>query len=79
MTLLAQLVVAFWILLINVFTFYTIRIWEAGRIRKDLIKMYRFFGAYFYSNFISIYKYNSFQEKPVGNVNVVLFQPELDP
>ena len=71
---------SFWILLINVFTFYTIRIWEAGRIRKDLIKNVAIISALiFIPIFISIYKYNRFQEKPVGNVNVVLLQPELDP
>ena len=71
---------SFWILLINVFTFYTIRIWEAGRIRKDLIKNVAIiFALIFIPIFISIYKYNSFQEKPIGNVNVVLLQPELDP
>ena len=71
---------SFWILLINVFTFYTIRIWEAGRIRKDLMKNVAIiFALIFIPIFISIYKYNSFQEKPIGNVNVVLLQPELDP
>ena len=71
---------SFWILLINVFTFYTIRIWEAGRIRKDLIKNVSILMAViFLPVLISVYKYNSFQEKPVGNVNVVLLQPELDP
>ena len=71
---------SFWILLINVFTFYTIRIWEAGRIRKYLIKNVAIISALiFIPIFISIYKYNSFQEKPIGNVNVVLLQPELDP
>jgi apolipoprotein N-acyltransferase len=29
---------SFWILICNVLVFYTIRIWEAGRIRKSLIK-----------------------------------------
>ena len=71
---------SFWILLINVFTFYTIRIWEAGRIRKDLIKNVAILMAViFLPILISVYKYNSYQEKPVGNVNVVLLQPELDP
>ena len=71
---------SFWILLINVFTFYTIRIWEAGRIRKDLMKNVAIiFALIFIPIFLSIYKYNSFQEKPIGNVNVVLLQPELDP
>ena len=71
---------SFWILLINVFTFYTIRIWEAGRIRKDLIKNVTILLVLiFIPIFISIYKYNSFEEKPIGKVNVVLLQPELDP
>lgn len=71
---------SFWILLINVFTFYAIRIWEAGRIRKDLIKNVTILLVLiFIPIFISIYKYNSFQEKPIGKVNVVLLQPELDP
>ncbi len=29
---------SFWILIINVLAFYALRIWEAGRVRKDLIK-----------------------------------------
>ena len=29
--------------------------------------------------FISLYKYNSYQEKPIGEVNVALLQPKLDP
>ena len=71
---------SFWILLINVFTFYTIRIWEAGRIRKDLIKNVSILMAVIFLPVLtSVYKYNSFQEKPIGNVNVVLLQPELDP
>ena len=71
---------SFWILLINVFTFYTIRIWEAGRIRKDLIKNVSILMAViFLPILLSVYKYNSYQEKPVGNVNLVLLQPELDP
>ena len=71
---------SFWILLINVFGFYTIRIWEAGRVRKDLFKNIAIFLALiFIPIFISFYKYNSYQEKPVGEVNVALLQPKLDP
>lgn len=71
---------SFWILLINVFGFYTIRIWEAGRIRKDLFKNVAIFLALiFMPIFISLYKYNSYQEKPIGEVNVALLQPKLDP
>lgn len=71
---------SFWILLINVFMFYTIRIWQAGRIRKVLIKNIAVLSAViFLPILISLFKYNSYQEKPIGNVNVVLLQPELDP
>ena len=71
---------SFWILLINVFGFYTIRIWEAGRIRKDLFKNVAIFLALiFIPIIISLYKYNSYQEKPIGEVNVALLQPKLDP
>lgn len=69
-----------WILLINVFTFYTIRIWEAGRIRKDLIKNIAILSVIIILPIlISLYKYNSFKERPIGNVNIALLQPELDP
>jgi apolipoprotein N-acyltransferase len=28
---------------------------------------------------ISVVKYNSFNEKPIGTVNVLMLQPDLDP
>ena len=71
---------SFWILLINVFAFYTLRIWQAGRIRKDLVKNISILTAIIVLPLlISIYKYNSCQEKPVGEVTTLLLQPKLDP
>lgn len=71
---------SFWILLINVLIFYTVRTWEAGRKRKDLIKNSAIIGALIaLPMIISIIKYNNFDEKPVGQVNVLMLQPDLDP
>ena len=71
---------SFWILLINVFAFYTLRIWQAGRIRKDLVKNISILVAIIVLPLlISIYKYNSYQEKPVREVTTLLLQPKLDP
>ena len=71
---------SFWILVVNVFAFYTLRIWQAGRIRKDLVKNISILVAIIVLPLlISIYKYNSYQEKPVGEVTTLLLQPKLDP
>lgn len=71
---------SFWILLINVFAFYTLRIWQAGRIRKDLVKNISILTVIIVLPLlISIYKYNSYQEKSVGEVTTLLLQPKLDP
>lgn len=71
---------SFWILLINVFIFYTLRIWQAGRKRKDLIKNTSIVAALIaLPMIISVLKYNSFDEKPIGSVNVLMLQPDLDP
>ncbi|GEN77108.1 apolipoprotein N-acyltransferase [Chryseobacterium hagamense] len=71
---------SFWILLINVLIFYTVRIWQAGRKRKDLIKNTSIVAALIIlPMIISVVKYNSFDEKPIGNVNVLMLQPDLDP
>lgn len=71
---------SFWILVINVMIFYTIRIWEAGRKQKDLVKNIGITIALIVlPMLISIWKYNSFDEKPIGEVNVLLLQPDLDP
>ena len=70
----------FWILLINVYAFYTIRIWEAGRKRKSLIiNSSVLVIAIAVPMMISLVKYNNFDEKPIGSVNVLMLQPELDP
>ena len=69
-----------WILLINVFIFYTIRIWEAGRKSKELaINVSILFVGIVAPTLISFYKYNNFKEKPTGTVNVLMLQPDLDP
>lgn len=71
---------SFWILTANVFAFYTVRIWEAARKRRELIKNIAILGGFILiPMLISILKFNSFDEKPVGSVNVLLLQPELNP
>lgn len=71
---------SFWILLVNVLIFYTVRTWEAGRKRKDLIKNSAIIAALIaLPMIISVIKYNTFDEKPVGQVNVLMLQPDLDP
>ncbi|MBH1960959.1 MAG: apolipoprotein N-acyltransferase [Flavobacteriia bacterium] len=71
---------SFWILLINVYIFYTLRIWEAGRKRKSLIiNSSVLVIAIVVPMLISLVKYNNFDEKPIGSVNVLMLQPELDP
>ncbi|WP_142723936.1 apolipoprotein N-acyltransferase [Chryseobacterium sp. ON_d1] len=71
---------SFWILLINVLIFYTVRTWEAGRKRKELIKNSAIVGALIVlPMIISVVKYNTFDDKPTGQVNVLMLQPDLDP
>lgn len=71
---------SFWILLINVFIFYTIRTWEAGRVRKDLFRNVAISGLLiFLPIVISLLSYQNFNEKPIGEVNVLMLQPDLDP
>lgn len=71
---------SFWILLVNLLIFYTIRIWEAGRKRKDLIinisATVLLIGL---PMVISLIKFNNFNEKPIGEVSVLMLQPDLDP
>lgn len=71
---------SFWILAVNVFLFYTIRTWEAGRKRKDLIRNVSLsivlIGV---PIIISLVKYNNFDAKPLGSVNVLMLQPDLNP
>ena len=71
---------SFWILLINVLIFYTVRTWEAGRKKKDLIRNSSIVAALIaLPMIISVIKYNNFDEKPSGQVNVLMLQPDLDP
>lgn len=71
---------SFWILIVNLLIFYTVRIWQAGRKRKDLIinisATVILIGV---PMIISLIKFNQFNEKPIGEVNVLMLQPELDP
>lgn len=69
-----------WILLVNILIFYTLRIWQAGRKRKSLITNIAVVAALIlFPMLISFAKYRSFSEKPVGQVNVLMLQPDLDP
>lgn len=71
---------SFWILAVNVFLFYTIRTWEAGRKRKDLIRnTVLAIVLIALPMIISVAKYNNFDEKPLGTVNVLMLQPDLNP
>ena len=71
---------SFWILISNVFIFYSVRIWQAERKTKSLIINSVIITVFIaLPMVISIVKYNSFDEKPIGEVSVLLLQPELDP
>ena len=71
---------SFWILIVNVYAFYTLRIWEAGRKQKSLIiNSSVLIGFIALPMIISAVKYENFNEKPIGSVNVLLLQPELNP
>lgn len=71
---------SFWILGVNLMVFYSIRTWEAGRKRKNLfLNTGISLALILLPMFISLYKYHSFDEKPVGEVSVLLLQPDLDP
>lgn len=71
---------SFWVLIINVFVFYTVRIWEAGRNKKTLLKNVSFFLVIIGLPMIfSLWRYYQLDEKPVGKVRVMLLQPNLDP
>lgn len=71
---------SFWILVINVYAFYTWRIWEAGRKRRSLIINSSVLTIFIVIPIlISMVKYQNFDEKPLGSVNVLMLQPELNP
>ena len=71
---------SFWILLVNVFAFYTLRIWEAGRKQKSLIiNSSVLLAGIALPMLISVVKYQNFDLKPTGTVNVLMLQPELNP
>lgn len=71
---------SFWILVCNVLVFYTIRIWEAGRVRKSLIKnSLMTAGFIILPMIISLVKYYNYSPETVGSINVTMLQPALDP
>ncbi|AYO58442.1 apolipoprotein N-acyltransferase [Chryseobacterium sp. 6424] len=71
---------SFWILLVNVYIFYTLRIWQAARKRKALvINVSIIVVAVALPMLISLMKYENFKLQPSGSVNVLMLQPELDP
>ena len=71
---------SFWILICNVLAFYTIRIWEAGRKRKPLIKnVLMTAGFIILPMVISLVKYYNYTPESVGSINVTMLQPALDP
>lgn len=69
-----------WILLVNILGFYTLRVWEAGRVRKSLVtNLSLLLGLICTPMLISYITYINYEEKPIGNVNVTMLQPDLDP
>ena len=71
---------SFWILICNVLVFYTIRIWEAGRKRKPLIKNVLITASFIILPMvISLVKYYNYTPETVGSINVTMLQPALDP
>ena len=71
---------SFWILICNVLVFYTIRIWEAGRKRKPLIKNVLMTASFIILPMvISLVKYYNYTPESVGSINVTMLQPALDP
>ncbi|MHA6726906.1 apolipoprotein N-acyltransferase [Chryseobacterium sp. A301] len=71
---------SFWILLINVFGFYTLRVWQAARKQKALlINSSILLAGILLPMAISLLKYQSFKQKPTGEVSVLLLQPDLNP
>lgn len=71
---------SFWILCVNLFVFYALRVWEVERKRNVLIKnTFIFVAIVGLPMIISIIKYKSFDEKPIGEVSTLMLQPDLDP
>lgn len=71
---------SFWILTCNILAFYTLRIWEAGRKRKELINNLSILASFILlPMLISLVKYYNYSAKPIASVNVCMLQPALDP
>ncbi len=71
---------SFWILLLNVFGFYTLRVWQTERKQKALLKNSSvLLAGILVPMGISLIQYTTFNEKPSGEVSVLLLQPDLNP
>lgn len=71
---------SFWILSVNILAFYTLRIWEAGRKKKSLIiNLCSTLILIVVPICISLVRYYSFEQKPIGEVHVLMLQPDLNP
>lgn len=71
---------SFWILLINILVFYFYQIWREEQNFKRLFPSIIFIlGLIIIPIVISLYKYYYFDEKPLGKVEVMMLQPNLDP
>lgn len=71
---------SFWILVINVLIFYSYQVWQKEQsYRKLLLFLVSIFGLMVVPMAISLYKYYHFNEKPLGKLRVMMFQPNLDP
>ncbi|MBS1572769.1 MAG: apolipoprotein N-acyltransferase [Bacteroidetes bacterium] len=69
-----------WILIVNLMAFFTFRTWQASRKRKSLIQNGSILLAIVLIPMLfSFYKYKTFNPKPIGKVNVLMLQPDLDP
>lgn len=69
-----------WILLTNVFGFYSVRVWETTRKRKALkTNLALLLALMVVPMGLSLYRYHTYTPEPKAEVSVVLLQPDLDP
>lgn len=69
-----------WVLLANVFGFYTYRIWQTTRKLSSLMKNTSLWlGLILLPMLISYIQYHQFEEKPIAEVGVLMLQPNIDP
>ena len=69
-----------WVLVVNVFVYFSFRTWQAGRKRAVLIKnIVVLLVMILFPMALSYSKYQSFDEKPLAEISVLMLQPDLDP